>query len=108
MNLPWSPRQTGATADDQPSTVATSQPDDVLVVYGTTWCGDCHRTKRFLDRNNVPYRWVDADEVAGASELIKAINRGRRTVPTLVFPDGSTMSEPSNPDLARKLGIGPA
>ena len=106
MNPPGSPSQLDATVTDNPAEVA-SPSADLLIVYGTTWCGDCHRTKRFLDRNNVPFRWIDADEVPGASELIQAINQGRRTVPTLVFPDGSTLSEPSNSDLARKLGIGP-
>jgi mycoredoxin len=104
-NIPWSPRDREPTNREQPATTTVAPPDDVLVVYATTWCGDCYRTKRFLDRNNVPYRWVDADEVPGAMELIKAINRGHRTVPTLVFPDGSTLSEPSNPELARKLGL---
>ena len=92
INLTGSPRPTEATATTEPA-------NDVLVVYGTSWCGDCHRTKRFLDRNQVPYRWVDADEVPGATEVVMAINRGRRSMPTLVFPDGTTMSEPSNPDL---------
>ncbi|HLZ08674.1 MAG TPA: glutaredoxin domain-containing protein [Chloroflexota bacterium] len=108
MNIsPGLPRDSTATVPEQPSTNAVEPPDDVLVVYATTWCGDCYRTKRFLDRNNVPYRWVDADEVPGAMELVQAINRGHRSVPTLVFPDGSTLSEPSNPELARKLGIEP-
>jgi mycoredoxin len=106
MTLSETPRTPESAGPDQLPTNADSPADDILVVYGTTWCGDCYRTKRFLDRNSVPYRWVDADEVPGASELIQAINRGRRTVPTLVFPDGTTMSEPSNSDLARKLGIG--
>ena len=105
-NSAGSPREIEAIKPEQRETTEVARPDDVLVVYATTWCGDCYRTKRFLDRNNVPYRWVDADEVPGAMELIKAINRGYRTVPTLVFPDGSTLSEPTNSELARKLGIG--
>jgi len=100
-----SPSESETATPEQTATTAMAPPDDVLVVYATTWCGDCYRTKRFLDRNNVPYRWVDADQVPGAMELIKAINRGHRSVPTLVFPNGSTLSEPSNSELARKLGI---
>jgi glutaredoxin-like protein len=79
--------------------------DDAIIVYGTDWCGDCHRTRRFLDRNQIPYQWVDADADPRASQLIRMINKGRRSVPTLVFPDGSTLTEPSNLDLARKLGL---
>ena len=103
MKLLWSHRDDAAVTDS-PATPPES-PDDALIVYGTAWCGDCHRARRFLDRNNVSYRWVDADEVAGAAAVIMAVNKGRRTVPTLVFPDGTTMSEPSNAELARKLGL---
>lgn len=78
---------------------------DVLTVYATTWCGDCYRTKAFLDRHKVRYEWVDVDAVPGAEALILAINKGHRSVPTLVFPDGTTMTEPTNGELAEKLQI---
>ena len=76
-----------------------------LLVYGTAWCGDCHRSRRFLDQNHIPYRWIDADADPVAAQRILEINRGRRSVPTIVFPDGSTLTEPSNAELGRKLGI---
>jgi glutaredoxin len=101
MSLPLpSPSDTAAA-----SLTAAASKDEVLLVFGTDWCGDCHRTRRFLDQHKIPYRWVDADVTPGATALIKEINRGRRTVPTLVFPDGSTLSEPSNAELGKKLGI---
>lgn len=80
---------------------------DTLTIYATAWCGDCHRTRAFLDRHGIPYQWVDLDEVAGAETLVLAINRGYRSVPTLVFPDGTTMTEPSTRALADKLAIDP-
>jgi glutaredoxin-like protein len=94
-------------ADPQPTPLrpSTEPDDDAIIVYGTDWCGDCHRTRRFLDRNQIPYHWIDADADPRASQLIRMINKGRRSVPTLVFPDGSTMTEPSNLELARKLGL---
>lgn len=79
--------------------------DDILTVYATSWCGDCHRVRSFLDRHEVEYRWVDIDETPGAEQLVLAVNRGNRSVPTLVFPDATTMTEPSSRKLAEKLGI---
>jgi len=87
------------------ATEVTSVEDNTIIVYGTGWCGDCHRTRRFLDRNHVAYQWVDADSDPRAYDVIRAINRGRRSVPTLVFPDGTVMTEPSDGALGRKLGI---
>ena len=76
-----------------------------LLVYGTAWCGDCHRSRRFLAQNHIPYRWIDVDADPAAAQRILAINRGRRSVPTIIFPDGSTLTEPSNSELGRKLGL---
>ena len=91
-------------AAEEPS-VAAASDDQEIVVYGTGWCGDCHRSRRFLDQHQIHYRWVDVDREPGATELVVAINHGRRSVPTIVFPDGSTLTEPSNAELGRKLGI---
>jgi glutaredoxin-like protein len=93
--------ETPSALRDQP----TASEDNAIIVYGTDWCGDCHRTRRFLDRNQIFYQWIDADADPRASALVRALNKGRRSVPTLVFPDGSVMVEPSNLELARKLRI---
>ena len=77
--------------------------DDIVTVYATAWCGDCHRTKAFLDRNGVKYRWIDVDDDPSAMQKVVEINGGYRSVPTLVFPDGSTLTEPSNRELQEKL-----
>ena len=79
--------------------------EPILTVYSTAYCGDCYRVKTFLDRHAVSHRWVDIDETPGAQELVLSINRGYRSVPTLVFPDGTTMTEPSTRELAEKLQI---
>ena len=79
--------------------------EDMLVVYATAWCGDCRRARRFLDEHRVPYRWIDIDHDPAAEALVRKVNRGNRSVPTLVFPDGSTLVEPGDRDLARQLGI---
>ncbi len=79
--------------------------EGVIRVYGTAWCGDCKRTKRFLGENRVPFEYVDIDEDERGARLVEETNHGNRSVPTLVFPDGSVLVEPSNADLAEKLGL---
>jgi glutaredoxin-like protein len=85
--------------------MSSAASDDAIIVYGTAWCGDCYRTRRFLDRHQIPYEWIDVDTDRRASAMVRTLNGGRRTVPTLVFPDGSVMTEPSDRELAHKLGI---
>jgi mycoredoxin len=77
--------------------------NEPITVYATTWCGDCHRAKRVLDRHRVAYRWIDVDEDDGAAAEVIRLNRGYRSVPTIVFPDGSILTEPSDPELEAKL-----
>ncbi len=79
---------------------------DTITVYGTFWCPDCERSKRFLGKHLVCYDWVDIDQDDQARQLVENINHGKRSVPTLVFPDGSVLVEPSDAQLAAKLGLG--
>ena len=74
-----------------------------IIVYSTSWCGDCRRAKRVLDHHGAHYRWIDIDKSPGAAEQVVRINRGYRSVPTILFPDGSVMVEPSDRELAAKL-----
>ncbi|HEY7281673.1 MAG TPA: glutaredoxin domain-containing protein [Actinomycetota bacterium] len=76
---------------------------DEIVVYSTTWCSDCRRAKRVLDRLGARYRWIDVDEDEVAADRVVRINRGLRVVPTILFPDGTIMTEPSDEELTRKL-----
>ncbi len=76
-----------------------------LVVYGTPWCPDCRRSKQFLGEHRVPYDYIDIDQDPAAQAEVMRINRGNRSVPTIVFPDGSSLTEPSNEELAKKLGL---
>jgi mycoredoxin len=80
--------------------------EDIIIVYGTPWCFDCYRAKRFLDKNNVPYEWVNIDKDKEAEKNIININNGSRSVPTIVFQDGSILVEPSNNELKNKIGTG--
>jgi thioredoxin reductase (NADPH) len=74
-------------------------------VYGAPWCPDCKRTKKFLGEQRVAYDWLDIDEEAEALRFVEELQGGGRTIPTVIFPDGSYLLEPSNDELARKLGL---
>ncbi len=77
----------------------------IKVMYGTEWCGDCKRSKKFLDKKNIPYTWIDIDGDKEAREITMKLNDGKAKVPTIVFDDESILVEPSNFQLAEKLGI---
>jgi glutaredoxin-like protein len=77
----------------------------ILTIYGTKWCRDCHRTRLFLDQHKVTYRWIDLDEEPASAEWVKQINHGCSSVPTLIFPDGSTLTEPDDNQLKSKLNL---
>ncbi len=74
-----------------------------ITVYGTTWCPDCRRVLRFLDQNEIDYVSIDIDKSSDGEDFVCKINAGLRSVPTIVFPDGSTMTEPSLARLAAAL-----
>ena len=76
---------------------------DVVTVYGTDWCGDCRRAKRFLDATGTPYRYVDLEVDGAAQQLVD--DAGYRAIPVIVTPAGEILVEPSNDELAAALGI---
>ncbi len=79
--------------------------DNMIEVYGTSWCPDCTRAKQFLTDQNVPYEWFDVDEDEEKLKYVVEVNGGKQIVPTILFPDGSLLVEPSNKALAEKLGV---
>ena len=79
-----------------------------ITVYGTDWCSDCQRAKLVLERHRVAYDWIDVDKDRDSREYVLQVNGGRRIVPTIVFQDGSILVEPSDAELAAKLGAGTA
>lgn len=74
-----------------------------IVLYGTVWCGDCRRARAYLEGKDIPYEYIDIGADAQAAAFVMKVNRGYRSVPTIVFPDGSILVEPSTRDLAQKL-----
>jgi thioredoxin reductase (NADPH) len=79
--------------------------ENQIIVYSTVWCPDCKRAKNFFGEQRVPYVNVDIEQDPYALAYVEKVNNGMRIIPTIVFPDGSTLAEPSNAELARKLGL---
>jgi thioredoxin reductase (NADPH) len=82
-----------------------SDPEAKVTVYGAPWCPDCRRSKKFLSEQLIRYNWVDIDQSEAGRAFVEEKNGGRRIIPTIVFNDGSFLVEPSNAELARKLGL---
>jgi glutaredoxin len=82
-----------------------NEPVKIDKLYGAAWCADCKRSRDFLDSRQISYNYIDIDSVAGAAEEVSKINKGYKSIPTIVFSDGSVLVEPSNNQLAEKLGL---
>lgn len=76
-----------------------------ITVYGTYWCPDCRRSKQFLGEHQIPYHWIDIEQDKAGEAYVLARNAGKRVIPTIEFADGSILVEPSNAELAAKLGL---
>lgn len=80
-------------------------PDDgTVTMFSTTWCGYCRRLKSQLDSNGIGYTEVNIEETPGTAELVETLNGGNQTVPTLLFPDGSSATNPSLAQVREHLG----
>lgn len=76
-----------------------------IQVFGAPWCPDCKQSKQFLNEQRVPYEWKDIDQDEQARAYVQQVNDGKQIIPTIVFPDGTVLVEPTNAELADKLGI---
>lgn len=74
-----------------------------LTMFTTTWCGYCHRLKSQLDRAGISYEVVDIENEPEGAELVEHANGGNQTVPTLLFEDGSTLTNPSVAQVQERL-----
>ena len=79
--------------------------DPRVTVYGAYWCPDCRRAKKFLGEQFIPYKWVDIEQDKDGERYVLQKNEGKRIIPTIVFEDDSFLVEPSNAELAKKLGL---
>ena len=79
--------------------------EPTITMYGAPWCSDCKRAKQFFGEQRVAYSFINVDEDADGLAYIEKVNNGKHIIPTIVFADGSVLVEPSNAELAAKLGI---
>jgi len=76
-----------------------------IKVYGASWCPDCRRAKRFLGDQRVPFEWHDIEQDPDGVKIVQERNNGNNVIPTIIFPDGSHLAEPTNEQLAEKIGL---
>ncbi len=76
---------------------------DQITMYGADWCGDCRRSKRLFEELNVEYTLIDTDADETAADKVIEINGGAKSIPVIVFSDGTHLTEPSDNDLKAKL-----
>ena len=80
-------------------------PQQPLTMFTTTWCGYCRRLKSQLDAAGIGYSEIDVEQVPDAAAFVESVNDGNRTVPTVVFPDGSAATNPSLAHVRERLGL---
>ena len=80
-------------------------PYDGIRVAGTLWSASSHTVKDFLARNQIPYQWLDIELDTEARNLVESVGDGQLRLPSVFFPDGTTLLDPSIQDVAEKLGL---
>ncbi len=76
-----------------------------LTMYSTQWCGYCQRLKAQLKRENIEFDEIDIEQDENAASLVEKVNGGNRTVPTIVYEDGTAVTNPSLIQVKEKLGL---
>ena len=101
---PWDPPEQNLypvlddLLDDWRATI--DLPYDGIRVAGTLWSASSHRVKDYLATNRIPYQWLDIDNDSETNELVKSVAKGSLKLPAVFFPDGSTLLDPDNLDVA--------
>lgn len=76
-----------------------------VTMYSTTWCGYCRRLKGQMDREGIGYSEVNIEQDPKSAQFVESVNNGNQTVPTVLFPDGSALTNPSLAQVKQKLGL---
>lgn len=76
-----------------------------IVMYGADWCGDCRRSKAFLETRKIPFTYIDLESRPEKMAEVVARNGGMRSIPVIVFADGSHLTEPTDQQLADKIDV---
>ena len=83
--------------------IMVENPENKILMYGTTWCGATRRARRQFEEGKIDYLFIDIDQDETAAQYVMSVARGYRSVPTIVFQDGSILVEPSSYVLQEKL-----
>jgi thioredoxin reductase (NADPH) len=106
---PWDPPEVNLypVLDDLLSDWAAtaSIPYDGIRVAGTLWSANSHTVKDFLARNQIPYQWLDIEFDSEARNLVETVGKGHMRLPSVFFPDGTTLLDPSIQEVAEKIGL---
>ncbi|MER5326677.1 mycoredoxin [Streptosporangium canum] len=76
-----------------------------LTVYTTTWCGPCKRLKSQLTREGISYQEIDIERNPDAAQFVMSVNNGNQTVPTVLFDDGTAVTNPSVREVKARLSV---
>ena len=79
--------------------------ENEIIFYGVVWCWQSRRARRFLDKHNLPYKFINIDKDVEGEKFVLENNNGMRSVPTILFPDGSILVEPNNDEITEVLKI---
>jgi len=79
--------------------------DTTITMYSTPWCGYCSRLKAQMGREGIAFTEIDIEQDPASAAFVESVNGGNQTVPTVVFPDGSAMTNPSIGQVKAKLGL---
>lgn len=74
-----------------------------ITMYGALWCIDCRRSKKLMDELGIDYEYINLDEQPEAAEIVEQLNDGLQSIPTIIFPDGRKLVEPSSEELLSAL-----
>jgi len=76
-----------------------------ITMFSTEWCGYCKRLKKMLDSEGIEYTEIDIENTPGTEQLVESVNGGNAIVPTVVFPDVTTATNPSLSEVKERLGL---
>jgi len=79
--------------------------DNKVIIYGALWCPDTLRSLEFLSKNKIEYEFRDIDKNEENLQFVENTNNGLRIVPTIILPEGTILTEPSNAQLSKGLKL---
>lgn len=88
---------------DVPARSSSYVPEEGITMFTTSWCGYCRRLRFQLERESIAFTEVDIEQHPDAADIVTEVNRGNRTVPTVLFPDGSAATNPSILEVKERL-----